>query len=150
MSVSKAVSGAGTQFFIGTPVTTPVYSPVAELKTFSVSGSKNDTEDITNADSTGRAKEYLITLLEAGTMAIAGNYIASDVGQGMFRGAFASGVTTPFKMILPLQNGQTTTGETWTFLGIVEENDINISYSTALSFSAKIKITGIITVVAGT
>jgi predicted secreted protein len=140
-------ASAGTQ--TGVNYSFPAYTPVAELKTLSASGSKNDIEDVTNFDSAGRFKEYIVTLADSGDYSIAGNYITSDNGQNAFRGAFNAGTVLSYKIILPLQAGQTTAGETWTFKGIVEELDNTVEYSKVISFQAKLKITGAINVVLG-
>lgn len=149
-TVSKAFTGKGTVFSIGTSGETPTYTPVAELKTFSFSGTKNDTEDVTNSDSAGRAREFLVTLLDSGEVSISGNYVAADAGQTAFRAAFNTGVILPFKMVLPLAPAQTTTGDTITFNGLVTENDLDIQFDKAITFSAKVKISGVITVTTGT
>lgn len=125
------------------------YTQVAELKTLNFSGSKNDSEDVTNFDSNGRAKEYIVTLLDSGEISIAGNYIAGDTGQAAFRAAFSSGAVLSFKMVLPLQAGQTSVGETWVFNGFVEELDNDVQYDKALTFSSKVKITGLVNVTPG-
>lgn len=142
--VSKAFTGKGTVFSIGTVGDTPVYTPVAELKTFSFSGTKNDSEDITNSDSAGRYKEWLVTLADSGEISIAGNYVPADAGQIAFDSAFDSGLRYPFKIQLPINPnaGQTTVGDTISFLGFVTENDLDIDYSKAITFQSKIKITG--------
>lgn len=142
-------TSAGTQTTVAYTASSVTYTPVAELKTLDFSGSKNDTEDVTNFDSTGRAKEFIVTLLDSGEISVSGNYIAGDTGQAAFRSAFASGAKISFKMVLPLQAGQTVNGETWVFVGAVVELDNTVAYDKALQFSAKVKISGLITVTQG-
>lgn len=142
-------SSAGTQSGASYSISVPTFTKVAELKTLDFSGSKNDTEDVTNFDSAGRAKEFVVTLLESGDIKIAGNYITSDVGQAAFRAAFQSGAKVSFQMVLPLQAGQTTQGETWSFIGAVTELDNSVSYDKVLAFSSTVKISGLISVVSG-
>jgi predicted secreted protein len=141
-SISKAFTGKGTVFSIGTAGSTPTYTAVAELKTFAFTGTKNDTEDVTNSDSAGRYREYLVTLADAGEISISGNYVASDTGQIAFSAAFESAARRPFKIQLPLAPGQTTLGDTITFLGYVIGDDLDIQYDKAVTFASKIKITG--------
>lgn len=148
-AISKAFTGKGTVYSIGTPITTPVYTAVSELKTYSFSGSKNDTVDVTNSDSAGRTREKIVTLLDPGEISISGNYVAGDAGQIAFRAALNSGLTLPHKIVLPLAPTQTTTGDTFTFLGIVSENNLDLSFDKEVSFSAKVAITGVITYVQG-
>jgi predicted secreted protein len=148
--VSRAFTGKGTVLSIGTAGATPVYTSVSELKTYNFSGAKNDTEDITNSDSAGRAREFLVTLLDSGEISIAGNYVASDAGQVAFKAGFNSGLILPFKLQLPVAPGQTTSGDVMTFLGLITENDISLQFDKVISFAAKIKLSGIITYVSGT
>jgi len=142
-------TSAGTQTGVTYTVTPVTYTPVAELKTLDFSGSKNDIEDVSNFDSGSRFKEYISTMADAGDVSISGNYIAGDTGQGAFRGAFNSGAVLSFQILLPLQAGQTTTGEKWVFYGIVQELDNAIQFDKAITFSAKVKITGPINVTPG-
>jgi predicted secreted protein len=147
---SKAFTGKGTIFSIGTTGATPTFTPVSELKTFAFSGAKNDTEDITNSDSLGRAREFLVTLLDSGEISITGNYVGGDAGQVAFRAAFNSGSILPFKMQLPTAPGQTTTGDLFTFSGLVVESNPDTQFDKAITFSAKVKISGMITITPGT
>jgi len=151
---SLAVSGKGTIFSIQTAVVagsppTFTYTQVAEIKTLDFSGSKNDLEDVTNLDSLNRFKQYVATLADAGDCSISGNYITSDTGQTAFKAAFNSAAVLSFKIVLPLQAGQTTQGEAWTFLGIVSELDNTVQYDKVLQFTSKVKVTGPITVTPG-
>jgi predicted secreted protein len=141
-----AVAGATSA---GANYSFPAFVPVAELKTLNASGSKNDYEDATNFDSAGRFKEYVVTLADSGDYSIAGNYITSDAGQSLFRGAFNAGTVLYYKVQLPLQAGQSVAGEVWIFKAIVEELDNTVEYSKLLAFSSKIKITGAIAVTPG-
>jgi predicted secreted protein len=151
-TTTKAVAGKGTAFSIQTANVsgTITYTGVAELKQLNFSGSKNDFVDVTNFDSASRFKEKIVTLADAGDVAIAGNYVSGDTGQAALRAAFVSGATLSFKIVLPLQSGQTTTGETWIFLAFVSELDNSVQYDKALEFSGKLTLTGPITVTPGT
>ena len=149
-ATTKAFTGKGTIYSIGTSGTTPTYTAVSELKTFAFSGTKNDTEDVTNSDSAGRAREFLVTLLDSGEISIAGNYVAGDAGQVAMRAAFNSGAILSHKMVLPMSPAQTTSGDTFTFLGLVVENNLDVQFDKALTFAAKVKVSGVITYTAGT
>lgn len=147
--VLETSAGTQTSVSFAASVTIVTYEPVAELKTLDFSGSKNDIEDVSNFDSASRFKEYIVTMADAGDCSISGNYIAGDTGQGLFRGAFTAGTVLSFQIVLPLQSGQTSFGEKWVFNGIVQELDNAISYDKALTFSAKLKVTGPIVVTPG-
>jgi predicted secreted protein len=150
--VSKAFSGKGTVLGIGPIVGstgTATFVPIAELKTFNFSGTKNDIEDVTNSDSAGRAREYLVTLLDSGDISVSGNYIAGDAGQTAFRAAFNLGSVNEWEIQLPKTPLQTTTGDLITFNGVVTENSLDIQFDKAVTFSGKIKVSGVITFVSG-
>jgi predicted secreted protein len=141
----------GTQTAVNFTATLLTYTKVAELKTLDFSGSKNDTEDVTNFDSAGRAKEFVVTLLDMGEIKISGNYIVTDAGQTAFRAAFLSGLKLSFEIQLPINTnaGQTTSGDVWTFLGAVTELDNTFAYDKAITFSATVKVSGLIDVTPG-
>jgi len=113
------------------------------------SGGKNDTEDVTNSDSTGRAKEFIVTLLDSGQLKCGGNYVGSDTGQQALRSAFLSGALTPFQLTLPKTAQQQNSGDTFAFSAVVEESNIDVQYDKAITWSGSLKISGIITFTAG-
>jgi len=148
--MSKAISGKGTVLGIETSAgPPPVFTNLVEVKTFQFSGGKNDTEDVTNSDSTGRAKEFIVTLLDSGQLKCGGNYVGSDTGQQALRSAFLSGALTPFQLTLPKTPQQQNSGDTFAFSAVVEESNIDVQYDKAITWSGSLKISGIITFTAG-
>ena len=141
---SKAMSGKGTVLAIGATPT-----PIVEVKTFQFSGGKNDTEDVSNSDSPGRAKEFIVTLLDSGQLKCGGNYVGGDAGQLALRSAFQSGVLTPFNLTLPKTSTQQTTGDQFAFSAVVEESNVDVQYDKAITWSGSLKISGVITFTAG-
>jgi len=139
---SKAMSGKGTVLSIGE-------NPIVEVKTFQFSGGKNDTEDVTNSDSTGRAKEFIVTLLDSGQLKCGGNYVGGDAGQLALRDAFKSGLLTDFSLVLPKTAAQQTSGDKFAFSAVVEESNIDVQYDKAITWSGSLKISGVITFTAG-
>lgn len=140
---SAAITGAGTILSIGT-----VPTPVAEIKTIKLSGRKWDTDDVTNMSSPGY-KEFIATIIDPGEFALEGNRVSSDLGQVAMEAAFAAGNLNPFTVQLPKTSAQTTKGDAYTFSALVTEIDYNFETSKADSFSAKLKVSGAVLLVAG-
>jgi predicted secreted protein len=151
MAASKAYSGFGTILSIGTSGGTPTYTAIAEIKGIQLSGSQNKTEDVTNMGSPGRAEEFIVTTLMAGEFTLNGNKesLSGDAGQVAMNAAFSSGAVLPFKIVFPLGPAQTTTGDTYTFTAMVEELSWDSQFDKAITFSAKLKVSGVITATAG-
>jgi predicted secreted protein len=54
---------------------------VKEMDNFDLTGSNGDEIDITNHDSADSYKEYVLGLLDGGTLTMTGNYVSTDTGQ---------------------------------------------------------------------
>lgn len=115
---SKAVAGKGAQLAINTgTASVPVWSPVYEMASIAPSAYENKTDDSSNLNSV--AAERLSTLPDGGTWDCSGNWIPTDTGQIAMAAAFASGALKSFKVTLPVAPGQTTSGDSFAFSGIV-------------------------------
>lgn len=146
---SKSQIGLGTTLSIGSGTGTPeTFTLIGELKTISQSGRSVSTEDVTNLQS--GAKEFIPTLVDSGTYDISGNYVGGDAGQAALETAFASLVPHNFQLQLPKGPGQTTKGDVYTFLALVQEKDITLAVDKAVTFSAKLKVSGVVTSTPGT
>ena len=144
---SKAGIGLGTTLMIGSGGTSETFTLVGEVKTISQSGRQVSTEDVTNMQSS--AKEFIPTLVESGTWDISGNRVGSDLGQVAMETAFSSLVIHDFKVVLPLANGQTTSGDTFAFTALVQDLNYSVSVDKAVTFTAKLKVSGTIALTAG-
>ena len=146
---SKAGIGLGTVLSIntGTP-TTPTWTPVAELKQINQSGRQVATEDITNFASS--AKEFIPTLLDAGTWDLAGSRISGDAGQVAMEAAFQGLTLQMFQIVLPKAGGETSTGDKFAFAALIQDLNYSITVEKAVTFTAKLKVSGNITVTVGT
>lgn len=139
---TKALTGKGTILNIGS---TPV--EVGEIKSIKLSGRKNNTEDVTNMDST--QMEFISTIADPGQWALEGNRVPGDAGQVAMEAAFSSGAITPFTIVLPKATGQVTSGDKYTFNALVMEVDYAFEPTKADSFSATLKVSGAMTFVPG-
>src|SRR4051794_39184214 len=111
MPASKAGTGAGAQLQVNTVSTT--YVAIAQLKSFSFTGQKWATDDVTNVASPtaggGVIKEVTPSILDYGEMSVSGVWLYNDTGQQKVMTNFQSGAQTKFKLILALVEGETTT-----------------------------------------
>ena len=152
-SGSRAQAGRGSSLSIGGitgAVGTETYTLIGEIKTSGISGAQWNTEDVSNFQS-GADSEFITTMRDNGTIDVAGNRIASDAGQVAVETAFGNGLKYDFKLVLPIntQAGQTTVGDTFQFSALVQSRDIAIDTTKAISWQVKLKISGAVTLTAG-
>lgn len=148
-TTSKAMSGRGTQFFLGGITGTSAgstYVLVGEVDATDLSEVKWDFEETSNFES-GAYKEWMSTMLDSGTVKITGNYIAGgvDAGQAAFDTALNSGQPYNCKIILPMNPlvGQTSTGDAFFFSAFVSSGGgLSVDTKKKIGFSAELKITG--------
>jgi hypothetical protein len=147
---SKAGIGLGTTLSIGSGTGTPeTFTLVGEVKTITQSGRQVATEDVTNMQS--GAREFIPTLVDSGTWDITGNRVGGDAGQAAMEAAFAALANHNFKVQLPISKaaGQTTTGDLFTFNAPVQELSYSLAVDKAVTFNAKLKVSGTIQVTPG-
>jgi hypothetical protein len=119
-TASEAQSGLGTLLQINTSGDSPPsWTTINEVIDFSMSG-KNMFDDTTNMQST--AKEFLATLPDPGKLTCTMNRVSTDAGQKAIFNAFNTRNRMNFQIVLPINYaaGQTTTGDTYSFLAYVE------------------------------
>jgi hypothetical protein len=117
------------------------YTTLAEVKTFSQSGSKQDYDDITNMDSPSSFREYLATLNDSGEMGFDLIFFPGNSIQQQLRSDFNNQTLLYWKVLLA--NG--TNGISFT--GYVQTpGDLEVNIDKAvMRKGAKIKITGSVT-----
>ncbi len=126
--------------------------PVAEIKTMSWSGAQADTEDVSNMDSPNAYKESVVTMLDSGEVSLSGNRISGDAGQTAFNTAYGNRAKISCKIELPIATaaGQTAQGDVYTFdAWVTQPTLVDLQYDKAITFSAKVKITGPVTLALG-
>jgi predicted secreted protein len=146
---SGAQKTKGTTLGIDTSTSgTPTYSVLGEITSIEPSGQQMGTVEVTNMDSA--AKEYLSTIIDSGEFKVTYNRVSSDAGQTAVKTAFASGDLKSFQVTLPKASGQTVSGDTFTFDAIVTDYNLSsMAVDKALQVSVTLKISGLITEVAG-
>jgi hypothetical protein len=152
VSYSGSLAGVGLSTVIsintGT-VSSPTWTTVGELNKCVLSGRQTGDADVTNFESS--AREFVPTLIESGTWDIAGNRIGGDAGQSAMETAFTTipPVLSQFKIQLPKSGAQVSTGDSFVFKALIKELDYSIEIDKAVSLSGKLKVSGILTVTAG-
>jgi hypothetical protein len=142
---SKAGAGRGSVFSISADGTT--YTEIGECMDASFAGGQWGTADVTNFDSTGN-DEFITTTRDNGAVNLKGNVVDTDPGQVLLIAAYNSGATTFFKNQLLPGPGETT-GRLYTFKALVQSYEETIETRSAIGFTAKLKISGVVTRTAG-
>ena len=123
--------------------------PVKQLKTISFSGNGANYEDITNMDSPGAVMEFAPTTISPGTAAVQGVFNDADPGQVLMAAAHAAQTLLTFTLQFLPKTGQTV-GFLRTFEGYVQEwNGPDAQFDKASTASGTLKISGVVTDVAG-
>jgi hypothetical protein len=134
-----AYIGRGCHFQIQVAGT---YTSVAQLQKFSFSGIKLVFDDVTNIDSPSSYKEVLPVLIDPGDVALEGIFNPEDATQTDLLTACQGLTLSNFKIVL--SNAQATT---LTFAGYVAEYaPAQVETTKAITFTAKIQVTGPVTV----
>jgi predicted secreted protein len=145
---SQAGIGLGSVLSVNTSVTTtPTWTPVAELNKLAITGRQAGTADVTNFQSL--AREFKSTLISSGNLDITGNRIGGDAGQVAMETNFTGLLSKSYKLQLVISGGQTTTGDSYVFLAIVEKLNYSVEVDKAVSADISLKISGIMTLTAG-
>lgn len=135
---SRAFAGQGTQLQLGDSSggASTGYTTIAEATKIQRSGSKADSVDVTNMDSTGAYREILPTLLTPGDISVDLNYIPGDSTQQQLQTLFDGRTKRDWKLVLPASLGH------WDFNAYVTSVDFDVSFDKQGTISAKLTITG--------
>ena len=149
---TQAQSGNQTVVNINTGTGgSPTWTPVGEIGNFTQSGTQNKSEDATNLQS--QAEEFIPTILTPGKCAGVMNRVSGDAGQQAIRASFDAVPPTlvQYQVQLPKTKTQSTKGDSYTFLAMVEEfNDIgDINPTKIIKTQFSLKISGPITFTQG-
>lgn len=93
------------------------YTALPEAKTLAVPEVQIEYQDVTNLDSAGGYREYIAGLKDAGEIALECNY-TSDLMEDAL-GYQTNGTLVYFRTTLPLETGQTISGDVITFTALV-------------------------------
>jgi len=143
-STTVTLSAAATA--TGTPLLT-YQTLLGEVRGVSQSGAEAAEEDVTNLEST--AKEIITTINDEGTFDFTCNRVAGDGGQILLQNGFVNQSRYSFTVQTPKQGTQTTIGDAYTGVCYVKSRGFAFEPTKAQQFTAKLRITGSLTFVAG-
>jgi hypothetical protein len=145
MAPSNATAAFSTLIKRGNGAGTEVFTTVAEVTAVNGLDLKMETDDTTNMGSTGRFKEFVGTLLDAGELSLDVNWLPTDPTQSASAGVLADMLAFTkrnFQMVFPA-----TVGITWSFTALVTGFTGKAPHDKKLSASIKLKISGAPTLV---
>src|SRR5208337_4862141 len=145
---SQAFAGRGSIIEYSTNPPSVPYTTLAEIKTINFSGQKADLADVTNMQSSN-FREWLPTLNDSGDLAFTGNLIPNDVTEAALIGFFNNQTLVFWQVVLPATAAYPTSEGTFSFAAYVSGIDRMVPIDKEASISGKLKITGIVTFVAG-
>lgn len=155
---ASPIIGLGAVLSIGTQGGSPTYTAVGKIKTIKPPAPKFGTEDTTTLDAAAGVRTFIKTLQDPGEMDVTVLWESADAGQVAVLAAFATlsnsanGAGYPFKLALPidLSGGQTTTGDTFTFAGlVVDYSGPELQADKTVTWSFKVKVSGAVTLAEG-
>lgn len=135
MSRSFAPRGTQLQRSDG-PMPGSAFTTIAEVISVERTGSKGDSADVTNMDSSSH-REFLQTLTDEGTLNMDVNFIPGDATQQKVNTDFENQVTAVWQVVLP--NSLGTYGP---IAGFVEGNDWKLPIDKQGTRALKIKLSG--------
>lgn len=143
MSNARIVHGATSEW--GTDGTT--YTSIAEATALVIPETQVDYQEVTNLDSANGFREYVPGLKDAGEITIPCNYTSAIY-------ALAEGYRTNqtliyFRTTLPLETGQSTTGDVFTFTGYVSPQLETNAVVDIIAMNLVIRTSGAVTFVLG-
>ncbi|MCY0385656.1 phage tail tube protein [Robbsia sp. Bb-Pol-6] len=135
--MSTAVSSQGSNFSVNTgTLAAPVWTKIANVKSYSGFDGSATEIDVTDLDST--AKEKRLGLQDNGSFSIEINVNYADPGQAAMQAARAAGTSLEFKLGLP-------TGTAKTFNAFVKTFPLAGGTDTVLTATVALTITGAVT-----
>jgi hypothetical protein len=144
---SQAVTGLGSILSMGNGASPEVFIAVGEIRSLSQTGRQAKTDDVTNLQS--GAVEFIPTLVDSGTYDFTCNRVGGDAGQIAMENAFNGLTLHNFKLQLIKSGSQTTTGDLYTFYGLIQELSYTFAPDKAVTFTGKLRVSGLITYTAG-
>jgi len=138
-----AALGYGSLIKIGDSASPEQFTAVAKITSLNGISLTKDSPEITNTASTGRAREYIVGLLDGGTIDFEFISLPNDTSQS---GTNAKGLAYHILNDTALRNFQlyinSTTPVTWTVSGIITNFSLSAVPSEAQTGSASIKVSG--------
>jgi len=145
--MSDGLQGHGAVLTFGGVVTTPLTSGtsiIGNIITVSKGGGGRDAIDKSTADSTGKAREFLAGMIDAGEITCNVNLDATAAGvMNSLHTVYASGTTAAVMITLPKSATTITTAASFVCLGFVQNLGAEIPYDDKMTQPVTFKLTGV-------
>ena len=146
--MSDGVQGSGVVLTFGGTMTTPILtgtSIIGNIVTVSKGGGGRDAIDKSTADSTGKAREFLAGMIDAGELTCNVNLDATALGNAnSLEAVYASGEVAAIKVVIPASSASTSlTAASFLCLGFVQNLGAEIPYDDKMMQPVTFKLTGV-------
>ena len=125
-----AQRAVGTKLQIGA-------TAIAELTDIGGLDISADTIDTTSLDAVGSFKTFIQGLKDGGEVQISGFFNPGDAGNAALMTAYSNGTVDSYTILFP-----SSLGASWTFTGVMVGYKTDVKLADAVSFEAKIKVSG--------
>lgn len=142
---TEAQIGLGTEFWLGNNVATPVLTKLGEIISVTPPNPQTAEVEATHMASPNRRREYIAGMIEDGEGTFEMNYVPGSETDVLIRGAQASGLTKPYKIVIPDGTGK------WEITGscIVRGYERNLPIDDRMTATLTVRFTGAVTEAAG-
>ena len=137
---SQANTGYLAQFFTGSSASPPVYTAIAEIRSFTIDGFTMAEVSTTHLLSLNNTEEFIPSLLKPGKVEFTGNFIG-DATQATITTLAQNQTIFPFQVQAPVQRN----AKTWTFQGNGFSASLKwgpFEVNKAVDFAASFQLTG--------
>jgi len=141
---ARIVYGASTEWSSDGGTT---YTNIDESTAIVVPETSVDYQDVSSLDSTGGFREYIPGLKDAGEISIPCNYTSAMYA--LASGYRSAGTLIKFQTTLPLETGQSTTGDVFVFEGYVSPALETNSVGDPISLTLNIRTSGAVSFTEG-
>jgi predicted secreted protein len=138
--MSNATAGIGCKLKMGDGGGSEVFTAIAEIKGFDGPDYQVSLAEVTNFDSSGGVKEWLPTLIDAGSVSFTANFLPDDTIQTSVRTAMLAKTKKNFKIEFT-----DSTPTVASFSGYITGYKVTAPLADAVQVACTIKITGNVT-----
>jgi len=141
--MSAAAMGAGAAFGIGDGASAETFSDLSEVISISPPSQSTDIIDVTHLKSVNRRREFLAGFIDPGDVTLELNHVPGSAADVAIQALEGLATTTNFRVTFP---DGTSGSVTWTFAGLLQGYEPNITPDDKMTASVTIKVTGATTV----
>jgi predicted secreted protein len=136
--MSDAIAGVGAQFKRGDGDSNETFTAIAEINSISGPDKSRGSIDVTNLDSTGGYREFIMSFRDGGQVSLNMNF--SRDGYDSMNDDFETDTSVNYQVVMP-DTGATT----FEFAGYVMDLGMAIPFDDKVTATVTVKVTGQIT-----